>query len=222
MKKNIIKSLVLSLILFLIGCNNSKASLNNEKGLIKIDSLKVNAKEVGVDGDRADTVVLLQTKHNTVYIDLKKSSTKAQLLTSLKNENKYISLNKHQDNYYLYAPCDWMYHHEITIKEDSVFMLFGEPDAYKIIQKNIDKRNITTYKLQNEFLSDVSLSVKVLDQEKGISVLNFRRASNNHYFLMVNSSKINQYPIIINDCPDTKVEEFEFDEIDAEKLFRQQ
>lgn len=169
-----------------------------------------------VFSQKTDTIFLLKTTNNSVYIEPDINSVQAKILTKTKDRNTYIPIYQYRGKYYLYAPCDWIWHKTITIRNDSVVIRMGE----EIISYKIQNKKKGNYHLQD---SGVKLSIKIIDKKKGTSIVKLGSPNSaDNYFLMVNAYKSGKYPVIVNSCPYNKAEEFEFDNIDLEKLFNTQ
>lgn len=57
-----------------------------------------------------DTIFLEKTDANSIYIESNKNAVLPSILRSVKNEDGYSSIQMYKGKYYLYVPCDWMWH----------------------------------------------------------------------------------------------------------------
>lgn len=170
-----------------------------------------------------DTIFLEKTEGNTIYIEPNINAVQASILRQVKEEHGYSSIQVYQGKYYLYAPCDWMWHRTIKIHKDSVEIDFGEKDYFKIEKrKKKRKKQIISYNLQNQYNTKANLSIRTISEKDGIAIIKFSYNGNSvFYFLAINNSKIDNYPIIVNECPYYKSKEVSFDKLDLEKMFNE-
>lgn len=170
-----------------------------------------------------DTIFLEKTDANSIYIESNKNAVLPSILRSVKNEDGYSSIQMYKGKYYLYVPCDWMWHNRIKIHKDSVEINMGETDSFKIEKrKKKNKKQTIFYSLQNPSNFKANLSIRTINEKEGIVIIRFNYIENpEFYFLAVDNSKIDNYPIIVNECPYFKSKEFSFDELDLKEMFNE-
>ena len=156
-----------------------------------------------------DTIFLSKSKNNKVYLD--KDYKKFEHHNIDTTSNIYLPLYLYKNKYYLYKPCDGYHDKSILIKEKSASINIGE-DQYFNISNKIKNNRKTSYLLISQ---NINTELEIKKINKKMYVIRF----DNNYYLMTNSNQIKKFPIIINDCPNEKVDEFIFDNIDAKSIF---
>lgn len=132
----------------------------------------------------------------------------------------WVTLKQYKKQFYVYHPCDFLYHFRQSINDTTFIDWTGEgPNANKIISsKKIDSK---TYELQLDGIYEKTRTIKIhiIDGKLGIAV--FEQKSNNNdveYYLMIAGGKIRNVPVIVNYCPTQKQMEFDFEEPDYKEL----
>lgn len=163
---------------------------------------------IGFSQSKTDTIFISKTENNRIYLD---HNHQFFLHNIDINSENYVPIYLYNGKYYLYKPCDAYNDKNILINNRSVTISTGENEYFEILNK-IKNKKTTSYKLVNQNI-DTELEVKKIN--KKIYVIKFY----NDYYLMTSSNQIKKFPIIINDCPQEKVNEFTFDNFDAKSLF---
>ena len=158
---------------------------------------------------KSDTIFLSKSKNNKVYLD--KDYKKFEHHNIDTTSKIYIPLYLYKNKYYLYKPCDDYHDKSILINEKSASINIGE-DQYFNISNKIKNNRKTSYLLISQ---NINTELEIKKINKKMYVIRF----DNNYYLMTNSNQIKKFPIIINDCPNEKVDEFIFDNIDAKSIF---
>ncbi len=132
----------------------------------------------------------------------------------------WVTLKQYQDQFYVYSPCDFLYHLRQSVNDTTFIDWTGEgPVANKIIsQKKIDD---DTYQFILTGIQGLerSIIIYIIDRKKGIAVFEqSNKGKGTTYNLMIAADKIKSVPIIINHCPVQKKPEFNFDEPDFKRL----
>lgn len=157
---------------------------------------------------KTDTVFISQTENNRIYFD----NNHQIILESINvNSESYLPIYLYNGKYYLYKPCDAYNDKNIIINDKSVTISIGE-DQYFDISNKIKNRQKVSYILANQ---NINTELEIKKINKKVYVIKF----NNDYYLMTKSNKVEKFPIIVNDCPKEKVNEFTFDNFDAKTLF---
>ena len=132
----------------------------------------------------------------------------------------WVTLKQYKGNFYVYHPCDFLFHFRQSINDTSFIDWTGEgPVANKIIEQK--KINSTTFELRltGVYHQDRKITVHIIDPEKGIAVFEVATAGiEKEYYLMIAADKIKSVPVIVNDCPTQKQSELEFDKPDFKAL----
>ena len=157
---------------------------------------------------KTDTIFISKTENNRIYLD----NNHQIILESINvNSESYLPIYLYNGKYYLYKPCDAYNDKNVIINDKSVTINTGE-DQYFDISNKIKTRQKVSYILINQNIN-TELDIKKIT--KKVYVIKF----NNDYYLMTKSDKVKKFPIIVNDCPNEKVNEFKFDNFDAKTLF---
>ncbi|WP_333663533.1 hypothetical protein [Chishuiella changwenlii] len=162
---------------------------------------------IGKSQSKADTIFFEKSANNKIYLD--NDYQKVFLNNSDKNKENYFPLYSYKSKYYLYKSCDSYNDKNILIKRNSVIVNMGETQYFNIVKRS---RNITSFDLTNEDFK-TKMEVKKVNRNTNIIKLN------NLYFLVTNANKMKNFPIIVNDCKNEKVDEFKFDDLDLKTLF---
>ena len=145
-----------------------------------------------------------------VFITLKKKKTPKNLPT------KWVPLYLYNNEYYLYAPCEWTIpKYNIT---DTLLMYYGWMDGlYGFSYDTIIQKSNNHYSIQNiKGFHNTEINIYIIDKAKGIAVFEF---DNYKPSLYVDAEKIRNFPIIVCECTE-KYEEYEFPDIDIKKLIK--
>ena len=172
---------------------------------------------------QTDTLFLKKTNYQRIFIDPNVNSVYYDMLKEPKISNlerSYISLYRYKDNFYLYAPCDWMYNSKIEINKQKIFFQESETVEFIIKKKIIFNKNHIKYKFKNSFGKKGSLEIKPYNDQNEISIIRIKFKNRGAvYQLMVGVDKLKSFQIIVNDCQYNKNKEFEFDKTDLSKEF---
>lgn len=133
---------------------------------------------------------------------------------------KWVTLKQYKDSFYVYYPCDFLYHFRQSINDTTFIDWTGEgPVANKITEQK--KKDINTYefKMTGIYNEDRTLIIHIIDLKKGIAVFEETTDGENiNYYLMIDANKIRNVPVIVNSCPTQKKIELEFEEPDFNLL----
>lgn len=147
--------------------------------------------------------------------DLLKKYKDSKALNIGEISKNWIEVRLYNNQYYVYKSCDF-YKQQMAIKGNILthWSMEGQ-EPHFILSSKQSKRNIFHLKLKGAYLSD--LKIYWIDKEKGLAVFE-ELVNGKHFeyffFLMLDSSKIYNYPIIINNCTKYKQSEVKFDDID--------
>ena len=151
----------------------------------------------------------------------KKYPQPAQRYNTLGISGKWYPLYQYEGNYYLYAPCDYMYHHPFSIAFDGVTDLTPEGFAISRINGFSKEGGSYTFSLDGLFYGETVRTIHVIDAEKGIAVIEERSGNGPpEYRLAVHHITAPNFPLIVNDCKGGKAAEYEFDEPDYQALLK--
>ena len=145
-----------------------------------------------------------------VFITLKKKKISKTLPT------KWIPLYSYNNEYYLYAPCEWIIpKYNIT---DTLLMYYGWMDGiYGFSYDTIVQKSDEHYVIQGiKGFHNTEINIHIIDKKKGIAVFKFDDYKPHLY---VDAEKIKNFPLIVCDCNE-KYKEYEFPDIDLKKLIR--
>lgn len=136
--------------------------------------------------------------------------------------SKWVILQQYKGNFYLYHPCDFLFHYRVSITDTTFIDWTGEgPVANKIIHfKRIDSKTFD-FELSGIYDQNQKLRIHIIDNKKGIAIFEkiFDGRANIRY-LMADADKIRNIPIFVNNCEYEKQLEQEFDAPDYDKLLK--
>ncbi len=178
-----------------------------------------------------DTTFLVKDTLNTIFIDpdpyssnydsIANSKRYPYGLNPLLSSSKWVILHAYQSKYYLYAPCDWMYNFTVEIAKKHVDFSGAELSRQKIRSSKLSAGGNLTVDFKRKPFSRKRVVVYPIDREKGIAVFEITGMDDRiTYQLMVDATKVKDYPIIVNGCTNEKRPEFLFDEIDYQDLLK--
>ncbi len=200
-------------------------NLNNIiKLLLLVSTCYINAQI------KKDTIFLIHNEIQKIYIEPNKESDYYTSLTAFfnsdakgnkklkKKSEKWVPLYRYHNDYYLYAPCDFVYHNPIQIKEKKLLVGGAETVLYKIdkTKESLEKHQVKV-EYQDYDGKRQYLEYTIIDIQKTIAIFKFQ----SEYRFMVRAEKVKDYPIIINECIQGKVSEFVFAPSDYKALLRQ-
>jgi hypothetical protein len=145
-----------------------------------------------------------------VSVILKKKNIPQNLPT------KWIPLYLYNNEYYLYAPCEWIISiYNIT---DTLLIFYGWNDGdFGFPYDTIIQKSNNHYAIQDiKGFHNKEINIYIIDKEKGIAVFDF------DYYepcLYIDAEKIRNFPIIVCECTE-KYEEYEFPKMDLKKLIK--
>lgn len=131
-----------------------------------------------------------------------------------------MTLKQHNDEFYVYHPCDFIFHFKQSVNDTTFIDWTGEgPVANKIIeQRKIDNK---TYEfiLTGIYDNERKVIVHIIDFKKGIAIFEqITNKSEKTFYLMIAAETIKSVPIIVNQCQKYKQKELEFKEPDFKSL----
>jgi len=114
---------------------------------------------------------------------------------------KWVILRQYKGEYYVYCPCDFLFHHMTSINDTTYVDWTGEgPFANKIIKQKKINNYTYKFKLTGIYYNDRVLKIRIIDYDKGIAVFKEKRGADKRRYLMIASDKIKSVPIIVNSC----------------------
>ena len=141
---------------------------------------------------------------------------------------KWCTLYSLKDTFYVYSPSEYCWNYQFTITDSVVIDKSCEPTFSAI--DTIIKKSKTLYQLKVKSINYLSthneifnriINIYIIDKQKGIAVFEDDYSGKKKYSLMVEASRVNSFPLIVNYCKtDKQFEEFEFDKIDYSSLIK--
>jgi hypothetical protein len=164
-------------------------------------------------------------KSSLAYLSANKLVPKKHSISNFPRE--WVQLVSFKKVIYVYKPNDFYYHLKIKLI-DSVFIYWGGegPEANYMQQFQKLDRVTNEFKLRSNWPYKSIVTIKILDQEKGIAVFRFQQfdqlgnLGNVYYQLMGDVSKMQQIPLLVNDSDRAKQYEVDVDNIDYSKYFK--
>jgi hypothetical protein len=135
---------------------------------------------------------------------------------------KWIPLNLYKGGYYVYSPCNFLYHYKVIIADTAYVDWSGEgPEANKVREfQKIDDKTFA-FKLAGIHRHNRELKIQIVDKSNGIAVFEeVLPDRENIYYLMISADKIRNVPLIVNTCIGEIQDELEFEIPDFEELMR--
>jgi hypothetical protein len=164
-------------------------------------------------------------KSSLAYLSANKLIPKKHSISNFPRE--WVQLVSFKKVIYVYKPNDFYYHLKIKLT-DSVFIYWGGEGPEANYMQQFQKLDSVTYefKLRSNWPYKSIVTIKILDQEKGIAVFRFQqfdqlgKLGNVYYQLMGDVSKMQKIPLLVNDSDRAKQYEVDEDNIDYSKYFK--
>ena len=130
-------------------------------------------------------------------------------IESFNIKSKWIRVYYYENNYFLYAPCDWMYDLKYVIDDNKIQIKSEEINSFKIYsKKRYNDKVVIKYKTPNS-KNSVLLIIKPFDKTHGIyKFISVCEGVTNEY-LMITPENYKSFDIIVNECVE-KTKEFDF------------
>src|ERR1035437_289749 len=158
-------------------------------------------------------------------INLLKSNSKARFSEYRINDfaKEWVPLYVYKNKFYVYAPSDWGYNNWIKITDSTLIehdMEGPAPSKIKSFKKiNQQQVELTILGAQQK---QRRIKVYIINPKYQTAVFEFSgKHKKTEYKLMVSVNKINHFPVIVNYCKDSKVQEMEFEKPNFKKLIKQ-
>lgn len=173
-----------------------------------------------------DTIFIKKSNEQNVYIEQNRKSIiykdiadfeGFQLIKNISTA-KWIELNLYKSKYYLYCPCDFCNNNLVSINNLKIIKKGCEKITYSVYSTKKFKKKIV-YLFTTLQRKKGILEICFVNKKKGVAI--FKQTINNKLVdikLMLLTSKLLEYPVIVNDCKYNKLKEFEFDKIDFSNL----
>lgn len=164
-------------------------------------------------------------KSSLAYLSANKLIPKK--LSFNKFPREWVQLVSFKKVIYVYKPNDFYSHLKIKLT-DSVFIFWGGEGPEANYMQQYQKLDSVTYefKLRANWPYQSIVTVKILNQEKGIAVFRFQqfdqlgKLGNTYYQLMGDVNKMQKIPLLVNDSDRAKQYEVDVDIIDYSKYFK--
>ncbi len=159
-----------------------------------------------------DTVFLVKdnTTGQRVFIDEREDSPWRHDITT-EDGDHFFPVYLYKECFYLYKPCDFIFHYYYHFSRDSFWVERTEPIRYSILSTKAKKNGLMIFKVKSV---EIHAGIWMVMKQKGMPGLfefTFKRADTIvDKQLMANRKLANKLPIIVNFCPDEKVSEFDF------------
>ena len=135
---------------------------------------------------------------------------------------RWIELFQYKGKFYTYYYCDFCGDYRLEFRKN--MLLETTCEGPNIISINLlKKENSKTFTFERitELNDKRKVIIHIIDKEKGIAVFESEINGEVSYKLMLDVTKINQYPMIVNDCKSKQSEFGDFEEPDFKKLLNQ-
>lgn len=172
-----------------------------------------------------DTAFIKKDIHQKIYIEKNKNSNyykeinnfqdfeaidSKEKINQLGIANKWIRVYKYEGQYVLYAPCDWINDTKIVIDDNKIQFKNAETIDYKI--KSLRKKDGKVFiKYKDTFLKkNVLIKIIPVDKEKGIYQFT-EDGCKGYQYIMADANKYQNFDILVNECIDSKFQEYKFE-----------
>lgn len=138
--------------------------------------------------------------------------------------SNWYSLYLYKKNYYVYMPSEPFVNTWININDSTLVMNYFNDGCLPLFMDNEKKVSKKTWqlKLKGIYPEDNSILVHLIDAKKGIAIFEFPlRQGKRKYQLMVETSKMECFPVIVNYSPSQRQDEFDFDDINFALLIKE-
>lgn len=180
----------------------------NSKFYKEITSFTLNA----FDKERYD---------NSLYY-LKTNKLRLQKRKTILPSTKWITLKQYKGQFYAYHPCDFFSHYQVSVNDTTFIDWIGEGTiANQIVSQLKVKKNIFKIKLNGYQKINRTITIAIIDNEKGIAIFTETTANGIKNYLMIMAEKIRTVPFIVNNCQIEKQGELEFEEPNYSNLLTQ-
>jgi hypothetical protein len=136
-------------------------------------------------------------------------------------DTRWLPAVYHQGKFYLYAPCDWLFHQPVMIA-DSAIITWGEaayPELIRSVVRQRDSYKFITQKPWGDVKGEVPQTLHVIDEKRGIAILQTDGSEEEgNLRLLIAQSRMRDFPIIVNNCFDHKTTEWHPEATDLRKL----
>jgi hypothetical protein len=135
---------------------------------------------------------------------------------------KWTPLNKIDDQYYLYAPSDWISSYGYIFSDSTIIKQYTDgPDVYVLLSTKKISNNRYEYKTLASDKSFITINVYIIDNKNHIAVWRFDSNNETTYGLLVDADYLKRFPLVVSDCYGNKcIIEYNFKPIDFEKLIK--
>jgi len=170
-----------------------------------------------------DTIFIKNEKHHKIYIEKNRNSDWYKYIAEFRDFNtefssekiiqfglksRWMRIYKYQGEYFLYAPCDWMYDTKIIMNDTKFQIQNSETVIFDIksIKKSTDNIFIKCKNPSNK--EKTLLKIHPVDKNLGIYEFIFSDKFETYKYLMLDADNYLNYDIIVNYCTDSKTNEF--------------
>jgi hypothetical protein len=128
---------------------------------------------------------------------------------------EWVEVDKYRNSFYLYAPCDGIFDSRMILSDSSLLYFNGANDFSLMMIDSVTfpKNGMVRLRLETEVsnteVSTFTMTIKESHHEDRPS--EFISSLKGYSSHMIPVEKVRRYPIIVNDCPDQKESEVEFD-----------
>lgn len=123
---------------------------------------------------------------------------------------KWIELFLYKGKYHTYYYCDFCGDYKLEFRKNMI--LETNCEGLSILPvSSFRKLNSKTFEFKTfyDVQEDSKTIIHLIDPKKGVAIFEKKIGKESSYQLMLDVLKINQFPMIVNDCPISKQNEFE-------------
>lgn len=165
-----------------------------------------------------------QEVYNDNYQYVIQKTSKSILTVNLpKIPKNWIPVYTYQEQYYLYAPSDWGNAGKRMINDSAfVFWYMDGPMPFPLTSIKHEENGSLSLEMFEPFQGELTtkrITIHTIDPNNGLSLFEYMNEPEEYRFrLYVPVENAKQFDMIVNYCNNRKQLEFEFDDIDFDKL----
>ncbi|MGY6647532.1 hypothetical protein [Wenyingzhuangia sp. IMCC45574] len=155
---------------------------------------------------------------------IEENSLQAISIDTLELSKKWMPIFLYQNEFYVYAPSDWISHRRVFIEKSYIHFYSSELVSYVVLNYRINSEGVYEFEIMNPYRAEKEfLLITDVDIDKGITLWEHLDENKKHQYseLRVKEENVKNFKMIVNDCFEQKcVDEFEMDKEEFGKLIK--
>jgi hypothetical protein len=131
---------------------------------------------------------------------------------------KWNSVYVLNNEYYVYSPSDWINNRGYYVSDSAIIVTNSEPDLFVILDYKRINKKLYEFRIVDYAGEKHHVQITLVDAAYRIYVWTFTNKGELSRYLMQDSRFVKGLPMIVADCGDKCILEFEFDKPDFEKI----